>query len=390
MRKISLFATLILALGVVGCSDDDDEGGNNNNIQVPAELQVVTYNAGLARGFVDYADQRAPLTSQAVASLGADVVCVQEYWPPEYVAMLSADATDSLPNQIFLEDMPDTDVSEPACDASDLSPLKECVEANCSDVIPDEMVTCVLGRCYSEFTAQSDECQTCLGANVGGDILEVFEICTGGSATYAYGGAFGIGILTNQTMVDHDHVVLDSTLNRRAVLHAELQTEGFGTVHVFCTHLTAVFTNVPYPREGGSWAEEQAVQIQRMREWIDEKAGAASQVVLLGDFNCGPGGTGYVAEVEDNYNLLADGFTNIYPGMESPQCTFCDLNPLNGGLDHGESVLIDHVLIRGLAVNATAELILDQDVQVTPDATPITTKLSDHYGVAATLTEIIE
>ena len=46
---------------------------------------VVTYNVGLARGFVDYADQRAEPVAAAVAALDADVVCLQEVWLREEV-----------------------------------------------------------------------------------------------------------------------------------------------------------------------------------------------------------------------------------------------------------------------------------------------------------------
>ena len=52
-----------------------------------------------------------------------------------------------------------------------------------------------------------------------------------------------------------------STFNRRAVLHAELDTAALGTVHVFCTHLTAIFSSIPWPKPEGSWQEEQLAQI---------------------------------------------------------------------------------------------------------------------------------
>lgn len=388
MRRIVLLPILVLGLAAVGCSDDDDTNTNqnNNNVAPPPELRVATYNGGLARGFVDYADLRAPLVSDAVANLEADVICVQEFWQPEHVTMLSTDATDVLPNQIFLEPMPDLNPGDPACDASELAPLATCAQDHCAGVPADQIADCILGQCGAQYLALSGTCQACLGAHIGEEFDAVITACTTGSEAYAYGGSFGIGLLTNQTIADQDHIVMDSSLNRRGVIYAQLETTDFGTVHVFCTHLTAVFSDIPYPQPTGTWAEEQAAQIDTMRAWIDEKAGAGGQVILLGDFNTGPAGTGYVAEVVDNYNALVDGFTSVYAGMTDATCTFCDTNTLNGGIDHDSSVLIDHVFLRGMSVDASAERIFTELVQITPDATPVDTNLSDHYGVRALLT----
>lgn len=385
MKRLALLSLLpqlpLLVLGLGACSDDDDQ--NNNT---PTDLTVVTYNGGLARGFVPYADDRAPLVSQAVADLEADVVCVQEIWLPEHVAQLSADATDTFPNQIFLEPFPDPNPGLPSCDASEVAPLLACFEEHCATASADELVSCVLDHCITEFNALSGECQSCLGANIGSTVEEMMAICAEGSYAYAYGGSFGIGLLTKESIVAQDQIVMESSLNRRGVIYAQLDTPVFGTVHVFCTHLTAVFSDIPYPHEEGSWTEEQAAQITAMRAWVDQKAGTSSKVILLGDFNCGPGGQGFVPEIEANYDALQVGYTNVYPGMTGATCSFCDSNPLNGGIDHGESVLIDHVLLRGFAADAAAELIFTEDITLTVDASTFQTKLSDHYGVRAVLT----
>ncbi|MDX9999792.1 MAG: hypothetical protein RBU30_00710 [Polyangia bacterium] len=377
-RHVVLAASL---LAFAACSDDDDNQNNNS----PTELRVVTYNGGLARGFVAWADERAPLVTQAVANLEADVVCVQEIWLPEHVTQLSADATEPFPNQIYLEPYPDPNPGEPACDATEVEPLLDCFDEHCANATADEIVSCVLDYCRTEFNALSGVCQSCLAANIGSTVPEMMAACAEGTEAYAYGGSFGIGLLTNQTIAARDHIVMESSLNRRGVIYAQLETPLFGTVHVFCTHLTAVFGDIPFPHEEGSWTEEQAAQVTEMRAWVDQKAGTSGKVILLGDFNCGPGGQGFVPEIEANYDALSAGYTNVYFGMSGATCTFCDENPLNGGIDHGESVLIDHVLLRGFAANSIAERILTEDISFTVDASNIQTKLSDHYGVRAIL-----
>ncbi len=106
-------------------------------------------------------------------------------------------------------------------------------------------------------------------------------------------------------------------------------------------------------------------------------------MVLLGDFNTGPGGWVYQAEVAANYELLtAAMFTNPYIESGAP-CTFCGDNPLQDG---DTDVVIDHVLTRDLDASAVSQRILDESLMITVDGDDITTALSDHYGVLLALT----
>jgi len=387
MKRIALLVAL-LAVGLVGCSDDDSTNDNNNNENTgPQEFSAVTFNGGLARGFVAYANDRAQTVADAVAALDVDLICLQEIWQPEHVDMVEAAAADAFPNQIFLDPFPDPNPGPPACPSAvtEVQALHTCVTTHCGTMAPDDLANCLLAQCSPEYGATTGACQTCLAANIGGSIEEVFTSCSGASAAYAYGGAFGIGLLTSASVTTSDSSVMASTFNRRAILYAELEAGALGTLHVFCTHLTAVFSSIPWPHPEGSWAEEQGVQVAAMREYVDTMAGTSGTVILLGDFNTGPSGDGYVSEVVHNYNTLRAGFTNVYLAESDATCTFCDLNPLNGGLDHGESVLIDHILLRGFAGTTEALRILDEPITITVDGTPIETALSDHYGLQVTM-----
>ncbi len=384
-RSLIVLATVVV-LGA-GCSDDDDTNNNNNSLKL--DFSTVTYNGGLARGFVPYTDLRAQDVSEAVAALDVDLVCVQEFWLPEHVTMLEDAAAETFPNQLFLEPMPDLNPGEPACVDTDTDFLafETCARNHCGNVPNDDLVDCVLDSCGDEYGAVTPECRICISVNVGGTIDEAVTACIGASYAYAYEGAFGIGLLTREAVTTSDSSVFASTFNRRAVLYAEVETEGLGTVHVFCTHLTAIFATIPWPKAEGSWQAEQIAQITAMRDYIDEKAGADGTVVLLGDFNNGPGGDSWVAEYEFNYNMLSNGYTSPYVDSPDAVCTFCDLNPLNGGIDHDESVVIDHILFRNFDGDTTASRILDGPLTITTtDGTDIEVAYSDHYGVQVTFT----
>lgn len=387
---------LVVAAVAAGCGSDDggtttDEGAGDSD----ASFEMATYNAGLADGFVDHARERAPLVPDAVGALGADVVFVQEVWAADDVAALTGAVADVYPDSFFLDPMPDDasdgsaatdDAGTPdvACSLGEAVPLEECAREHCADLPADQIADCVLSNCGAEFGAMCPTCQACLGANVGSSIDEAIVACTQGTAAYAYDGSFGIGFLSSEPFVEQDQLVLESSLTRRAVLYVEIDDPTIGPVHLFGTHLSPVFSDVPYPGEG-SWEEEQAAQIEALRAWVDEKAGDGV-VIMAGDFNTGPAGDLYDAEEPDNYALLVAGdWSSPYADDPASECTFCADNPLVGGDSEGD-VAIDHVLVANFDGTVDARRVVDGEVEVVVDGETITTAVSDHYGVLVSLT----
>lgn len=364
------------------CGNDDTGTGDGDE----ASFRAATYNAGLAAGFVDAATERAPLVADALAALDVELLAVQEVWAPEDVTAVEAATSEVLPNQIFLDPAPDPDPGPPACTLPDLDPLQQCIEQNCSDVSDDELVDCVLASCGSQFGALGGDCQSCLGANIGLPVEEIIDNCTSASARFAYGGSFGIGLLTSEEIVEEDSMVFESELNRRGAIYALLDTEALGEVHVFVTHLSAVFDDIPHPG-GRTWEEEQADQIDALSGFVDEKADDGEPVLVMGDLNTGPAGDTYRAEVVENYDLLVErgGFSNPYVESMAAACSFCDDNPLVGE-EGADGVVIDHVLVADFDGMVTAQRILDETVEVEVDGETVETALSDHFGVVATLT----
>jgi endonuclease/exonuclease/phosphatase family metal-dependent hydrolase len=384
----------ILALacssGSGGSSDDVPaaDAPDATAVDAPAAttLSAVTFNTGLAVGFVDHANERLPLIGPAVAKLGADVVCLQEVWNLDARAAV-LDATKTVyPNVHLTETKDETGGGPAACTVDEVQPLKTCVEKFCAAVDPANLATCALTNCNTEFAALSSGCSTCIASNIGKPIADILTACTTASTgSYAYEGRNGVILLSRHTLDVKEATVFESYLNVRVALHGRLTVAGFGAVDVYCTHLTATLSDVKYAGKAASWAAEQAAQIDALNAWIDKTAVAGGPVLVLGDLNCGPGkGTEYAAELPDNFKKFTDiGFQDPYAGDATTPCSWCATNPL---VRDGKNMQLDHVLAKNLSSIGKAEAarVLDGPVTLTVEGKPVESRLSDHYGVQVT------
>jgi endonuclease/exonuclease/phosphatase family metal-dependent hydrolase len=378
----------VLAIGLLAVAACGDDSGSSDSA-TDGGSAVATYNAGLALGYVDATAERVPGVVEGISGLDADVVFVQEVYTPEDVTTLTDAVADRYPNSMFLDPMPEDPGAEPvgaACPLDEAQPLEDCVRQRCADVPAEGLADCFLEGCGAEFSATCPECQACLAANVGSTIDEILSACGQGGGAYTYGGAFGIGFLSAEPFVEQDSLVLESNLVRRAVLYAQVDDPTVGTLHLFGTHLSPVFEDVPFPDEG-SWEQEQLDQIETTREWIDTKTDGEGTTVLLGDFNVGPDGALFEGEQVSSYEALVAGdWRNAYLEAQGDDavCTFCNDNPLIDG-EGDQGVVIDHVLIRGHDGDLDGVRVLDGPVEVEIDGQTVTTARSDHYGVRAVI-----
>lgn len=344
----------------------------------------ITYNAGLATGFVPGSVERQNTVAEAIAGLDADVVCLQEVWTDEQVAAVESASSSAFPNAYFPTKQPEV-IAEPACPDGQLDNLTQCAADNCADSCPDQLVGCIFDNCQFQFALLPQECMRCTMANVGGTVQDVLDACETQTVGFAYGGSFGTGILSRHPLRDIEEKVFESTTNRRSVIHAVAELPD-GDIDVYCTHLTAAFDSIPYPRPEGSWSQEQTLQVQEIRDFIDDTS--EFPIVALGDFNVGPGDeeAGLVAEEAENYALLTEGYD--VPFRTDPNiCTFCGDNPLVAlGGDDQTSELIDHVLTRGWEEPVyESERVLDGEIEHAVCGTNITGAYSDHYGVRVSI-----
>ena len=105
-------------------------------------LRVETFNVGLAHGFVDHAEDRAPQIWEHVAQSDADVICLQEVWTDDDRADALEATADSHPHA-FLTDTEQVYVSVASFSrrftvlapySNDLEALRAAIEAATGDV----------------------------------------------------------------------------------------------------------------------------------------------------------------------------------------------------------------------------------------------------------------
>ena len=92
-----------LALVVSACGNEDGESQDTGDGADRSDFEVVTWNAGLARGFVDYSVERAPEVADAISDVEAQVIAVQEVWDPEDVRTVIDGSSDTHPHSFFLD-----------------------------------------------------------------------------------------------------------------------------------------------------------------------------------------------------------------------------------------------------------------------------------------------
>ncbi|MEZ4319286.1 MAG: endonuclease/exonuclease/phosphatase family protein [Myxococcota bacterium] len=342
----------------------------------------VTYNAGLAVGFVPGANERTELVAQAIGALDADVVCLQEVWLPSQVDAVKSASSAAFPHSFFPEAQQVVE-AEPACPGGELDALLSCANDTCAGSCVDELPGCVQGGCPFQFIGLQKPCLGCTMANVGGELDAIAAACETQTTHFAYGGSFGTGLLSKHPILSTEEHVFESTTNRRSVLHAVIDLPS-GEQDVYCTHLTASFDLIPYPRDEGSWSEEQTAQVDDLRAFVDSTS--TGPVIAMGDFNVGPEAEGLTAEEPANYARLVGGFAVPYLEQDG-RCTFCGDNPLVAlGGDDNESELIDHILFRGFEEPTfSVDRVLDDSVSHDTCGATVDGAYSDHYGVRVTL-----
>jgi endonuclease/exonuclease/phosphatase family metal-dependent hydrolase len=378
-RKLVL-CTCALFLGCDDSSSDDT---------VTSDLTVATYNLGLLNS-VGFVEQRAPLVIDAAAELDADVLCVQEVWEQKHWDALAKAQREQRPHTLRLPPDPG---AQGQCDPDDFNPLQSCAEAACADA--DNLVACVTDSCAEEVGVLASGCTSCLLENAASaDFSAIRAACVGTSEAgetgraYVSGGSYGIGLLSAVPFAETDEKLLDASTVRRAILYARLEDPELGTVHLFCTHLTAIQDGIRYEGSYGDWEGENAAHVEALVDFVDEKAGDDGKVIVLGDLNTGPAGKDISASVPENYAKLPEaGFENAFLSGANAACTYCSENTLVVSDDAAADATIDHILTRNVE-DVSVERIFDAAVEIEIPAedgetTTRSLNLSDHYGLSA-------
>ncbi|MEY4543931.1 MAG: hypothetical protein RL685_126 [Pseudomonadota bacterium] len=368
---------------VLGCSDRDVIGqaaGSDSG-----QLSLVTFNAAIGVGLAPYAAQRLDAIERALATLGADVICLQELWQPADVERIATNLVSEFPYS-HRSVLAGGAALEARCTDSEAALLLECLNTSCAEVEQAGLPLCAIANCATAFTQTAQPCQQCVVANQAApDVTSLIDLCsTDDGSAQDYENQTGLLLLSKLPLTDTRYLALESSLADRGVLGATVQS-GSGPISLYCTHLAASIGEVvPYSGPYGSWQGERIAQIGQLLPWVTETRSADDRAVLLGDLNCGPETPLASGASPDAYVLFSDaGFTDPYVA-EDGRCTFCGNNPLNGFANGSEEgALIDHVLLDGFAdaPAVTGTRVLDGELTVSADGSDVTTAHSDHYGV---------
>jgi endonuclease/exonuclease/phosphatase family metal-dependent hydrolase len=354
-----------------------------------AALSLASFNAAIGVGLAPYAAQRLDAIERDLPSLGADVLCLQELWQPEDIERVT---------QTLAAEYPYTHrsvralggASGPACTDAEGASLLGCLSEHCAEVERAGLPLCAIANCAQAFTQVATSCQQCVVANQAADDVDnLVQICSAGDGeAAAYEDQTGLVLLSKWPLSATDFLKLESALGDRGVLKARVDAGPGGTADVYCTHLAASLSEVPYTGPYGSWQGERVQQIERFLAWVDQTRAPGGSAVLLGDMNCGPETSRAMAASPDAYaRFVRAGFQDPYAELDG-RCTFCINNPLNGSVsDPDAGALIDHIVFSGLASGAapSASRILDELIEIDAGGRSIQTAHSDHYGVQVTV-----
>lgn len=344
-------------------------------------LLFATYNAGLAHGAVPFADERVQPIADELAQSPADVLCLQEVWTDADAEAIQQGVAQTFP-YAFREQTENDSNEWLACGPTQwpaLYSMNSCVSDKCT---PDGISAfeCAADQCAAEWAGLDDNCKLCLSANTESPL----KCAAWRAPMFANDGRNGIMLLSRHPLENVSYTPFQTYVVKRGVIRADVQ--GF---QVQCTHMSADLNVVPYPAAGpyGSWAKEHAAEVSVMAQ----QAGNRRRTVMLGDLNAGPPSAGVDGELPENYSsLAAAGYVDTWASGQV--CTYCQDNPLvcsnPGGCSGGLSSRLDHVLLKNFeaSVKLTFERINEREITVVDgDGRSHASRLSDHYGVMATM-----
>ena len=345
-------------------------------------LKIVTFNTGLAHGFVARADQRLPEIAKAIGSMDADVVCLQEVWNEEDAAQIMQSAKKNFPYKFSSPSKQKKTGDTPSCGLGDLfgsHGYARCLVSNCIRKSGDAFTDCAIKSCGEDMlylVKNNRECALALQAQVGKNpLIAVLNVLNPFSAadTFAYHGSNGVLLLSRSPM--EGRRVLDffdiSTLTYRVALKAMVNHEQ-NQYAVYCTHLTANLDHVAtYAGTVTSWQDENKAQATRLLSEAQEEAGP---VIIAGDFNCSIANPSInvIGDMEKSCRMFLEAGFEEGLAKFHPQCTFCRGNSINS---EGVNSTIDHILVKKGHTISSQVIFKNEDSKVLP--------LSDHFGIAS-------
>ena len=354
-----------------------------------AGLKFITYNLGLAHGYVPLVKERLPHLKKALASSSGDVLCLQEVWEKRDQKKILESLRGAYPYQYTSPIKNIKSKRSPACRWRELfgkdRPMS-CLMKNCfrSKHTGESIPHCLLRTCYSTLKNLAEENSECVGALMAqtgrNPFLALPRVLMGRSGLFAYEGSNGLMLLSKYPLLKASLLDLSSlsTLINRGALVAEIQVKD-KSYKIMCTHLAANLSGkVPYLGGLGTWAEENKAQLALL---LKEALDSGLPTLLMGDLNCGLGHQQFSLRpnFESSCRLVEGSDLTDHLAENNPECTHCSSNTFNKG--QNKNILIDHIYVRGAAVRSSQVIFKEQVTVEIKNKGETLTHLSDHFGV---------
>lgn len=397
-RALPLMLFAVLSVACNGCGGtpglpDDPPPPKKEVVLVDETITIATYNTGLGPGMVPYYAEREPLVVAGLGDLPHDLLCVQEAWTPEAERQIKA-ALERNGDNVYMFDTEGLGTTgEDRCEMSSIQPVLDCIARECGGVADEDVSSCGLSECQDPLAwlyLSDPHCLTCIAATTGLSADEVRAQCTSEKGvSRVQKGHNGIILSSLYELADREALVLEASAANRVALLATVMIDGNPLAEVACTHLSASQPVKPMHTSHSTWEKERIAQLVAIDAALKERAAKSGvPMLLLGDLNTS-------APISDDpsptWEVVEDaGWVAPASEVDPPICTSCPENTLKA--DDMIPAMIDHVLTRrndrdsGRATLIDAERILDTaQTVIDRNGDPLTTDLSDHYGLLVTM-----
>ncbi|MDH5582092.1 MAG: endonuclease/exonuclease/phosphatase family protein [Bdellovibrionales bacterium] len=376
-------------------------------------LSLLSYNVGLAHGFVPYAKQRTPKIIEAIKNFPADIICLQEVWKDKDNKKLIRELRKEYPYINFNKVRNIRPKAMGAsCKKRDLfgkGKFVSCILNTCKGKTGEEGDRCVRQDCRAaldNLAKQKPTCAEALMASVGKNkVLAILSLINPlkKAGKFSNKGRVGTLLLSKYPIVESGFYDLQkySTTVRRGILYSTIKVKN-KEVLVTCNHLTANLTgsapyigNPPYigpiKFENG-WANEnyfQTIKLMELSQLIQDLHSSTRNqkylpIIHMGDFNCAlPNKKLGLHEdfPQSCRRFLKDGYMDL-ASFKLGECTYCPNNALIEKGKEEDPMILDHIYTKNISTKgAITEIAFKQLVPIEEKKKRIMVNLSDHYGV---------
>ncbi len=369
---------------------------------------LLSYNLGLAHGYVLHAAGRVPKLVEELKKSDADIMCFQEVWSGDDRATLVNALKSKFPYSVSAPTKQHARktgwFSGPACRVRDLfgkNKFVSCILTTCSGKSGEEKSQCINNDCRPSLDSLAKvnrNCAESLMASVGQNEIKAILNLTNPfkmAPRFTYEGAVGTMIFSKFPFKKSGYIDManKATLTNRGALYASVVINGKENF-IGCTHLTAnLITSAPFPNDPpytkgdvnfeNNWENENYFQMGKILDEFQKIAGNNPQFIM-GDFNCSLKDLshGIYADFEPSCQMVLNrGYVDPYAN-QNPQCTFCHDNTLLED-SHEDEMLLDHIYMKNVsnAASSSSTIKFKGTYPIVSDGQSINAHLSDHYGI---------